>query len=100
MQCFFIHKCSRTEIGGLKIFEIGEKYYFEDIGLRNAILGFNFQTDIHKLIENVIAIQLLRNNYTVYVGKLENKEIDFVAEKMVLKFIYRYALPFQILKQD
>lgn len=91
-NAFFIHKCNRTEIGGLKIFEIGEKYYFEDIGLRNAILGFSFQTDIHKLIENVIAIQLLRNNYTVYVGKLENKEIDFVAEKNGIKIYIQVCL--------
>ena len=77
---FFVHKVVRSEIGGLKIFEIGEKYYFEDIGLRNAIVGFNQRADIHKLLENAVYLHLLRQNYRVFVGKLGDKEIDFVGE--------------------
>src|SRR5690606_33504350 len=48
-NAYFVHKVLRTEIGGLKIFEIGEKYYFEDLGLRNAIVGFNQRADLHKI---------------------------------------------------
>jgi len=44
----------------MKIFEIGEKYYFEDLGLRNVIIGSNIQTDIGKIMENVVYIDLLR----------------------------------------
>lgn len=40
-QAFFIYKVSRTDLQGMKYFEIGEKYYFEDLGLRNAIVGFD-----------------------------------------------------------
>lgn len=78
---FFVHKVVRAEVGGLKIFEIGEKYYFEDIGLRNAIAGFNQRADIHKLMENAVYLCLIQQGYRVYVGKLDDKEIDFVGDK-------------------
>lgn len=78
---FFIYKVNRTEIGGMKIFEIGEKYYFEDAGIRNAITGVHLQKDINKLLENIVYIELLRHDYKVFVGKSGDKEIDFIAEK-------------------
>jgi hypothetical protein len=65
----------------LKIFEIGEKFYFEDLGLRNSIRPFNYRGDIGKLMENAVYLHLLRNNYKVFVGKSGDKEIDFMAEK-------------------
>lgn len=80
-NAYFIHKVSRADIQGLKIFEIGEKYYFEDLGLRNSIRPFNYRGDIGKLMENAVYLHLLRNSYTVYVGKSGDKEIDFMAEK-------------------
>lgn len=84
-NAYFVHKVVRSEIGGLKIFEIGEKYYFEDLGLRNSIKGFNQKADLHKLIENAVFLHLLHSGYRIYVGKIGNKEIDFVAEKNGLK---------------
>ena len=78
---FFIYKIQRAEVQGMKIFEIGEKYYFEDLGLHNAIRHFDFRRNINKLIENVICIDLLRHGYQVYIGKSDNKEIDFIASK-------------------
>lgn len=80
-NAYFVHKVSRAEIGGLKIFEIGEKYYFEDLGVRNSIRPFNYRGDVNKLMENVVYLHLLRKNYQVYVGKMGDKEIDFMAEK-------------------
>ena len=74
-------KIQRAEIRGMKIFEIGEKYYFEDLGLHNSIQHFDFRKDINKLMENVVCIDLLRYGYEVYVGKSGNKEIDFIASK-------------------
>lgn len=65
----------------MKIFEIGEKYYFEDLGIRNSIQGFEKRKDLHKLLENAVFLHLLNLNYTVHVGKLGQHEIDFVAEK-------------------
>lgn len=80
-NAYLVHKVARAEVGGLKIFEIGERYYFEDIGLRNAIVGFNQRADIHKLLENAVYLRLIQQNHKVFVGKLGDKEIDFVAEK-------------------
>jgi predicted AAA+ superfamily ATPase len=71
----------RAEVKGLKIFEIGEKYYFEDTGLRNALRRFDFRNDVHKVMENVVYLHLVRNGYRVFVGINGNKEIDFMAEK-------------------
>jgi len=80
-NAYFIHKVSRADIQGLKIFEIGEKFYFEDLGLRNSIRPFNYRGDIGKLMENAVYLHLRRNNYKVFVGKSGDKEIDFMAEK-------------------
>ncbi|MDR2542005.1 MAG: ATP-binding protein [Treponema sp.] len=78
---YLIHRVQRKEIGGLKIFEIGEKYYFEDLGLRNVLARKDPVGDRAKLMENAVYLSLLQRGYTVYVGKLDNGEIDFVAEK-------------------
>lgn len=80
-NAFYVHKVQRAEVKGLKIFEIGDKYYFEDLGLRNAIRHFDYRIDVNKLMENVVYLQLKRNGYTVFVGQLAHKEIDFMAEK-------------------
>lgn len=91
-NAYFVHKVVRSEVGGLKIFEIGEKYYFEDLGLRNAIKGFNQKTDIHKLIENAVFLHLLQSGYRIFVGKIGDKEIDFVADKNGLKIYVQVCL--------
>ena len=79
-NAYFINKTQRMDVIGKKIFEIGDKYYFEDIGLRNSINGFK-QTDINKLIENLVFSHLKINGYDVKVGTLDHREIDFVAGK-------------------
>ncbi|MBU0464700.1 MAG: ATP-binding protein [Proteobacteria bacterium] len=77
---FFINKISRYDIIGKKIFEINEKYYFEDTGLRNAIVGFQ-QKDMGKILENIVYKHLKFKGYDVYVGKHKDMEIDFLARK-------------------
>lgn len=79
-SAFLIHKVPRYDIEGKRIFEIGEKYYFEDIGLRNALIGYRVQ-DRNKLLENTIFNHLQIAGYNVKIGGLNNQEIDFVAEK-------------------
>ena len=91
-NAYFIHKVVRSEVGGLKVFEVGEKYYFEDLGLRNSLRGFNRKTDIHKLLENAVYLHLLQNGYRVFVGKMDNREIDFVAERNGLKVYVQVCL--------
>lgn len=80
-NAYFIHRVPRADINGLKIFEVGEKYYFEDIGLRNSIRSFSYRGDIGKLMENVVYMHLLRNGFRVFVGKSGEQEIDFMAER-------------------
>jgi len=81
-QAYFIHKVARIDIQGLKIFEIGEKYYFEDLGIRNAIRGIDPLTEIQKWMENLVYMQLIREGFTVYVGKTDHLEIDFVGQRL------------------
>ena len=91
-NAYIIHKVQRTEIGGLKIFEIGEKYYFEDLGLRNSIQGFESKKDLHKLLENAVYLHLVHLGYRVNVGKLGQNEIDFVAEKNGIKIYIQVSV--------
>ena len=79
-SAFLIFKVPRADIAGRKIFEIGEKYYFEDLGIRHAISGYR-HGDINKILENLVFIHLKMSGYKVNVGKLGDREIDFVCEK-------------------
>ena len=81
-QAYLIHKVRRIEVAGLKTFEIGDKYYFEDLGLRNCHLGFNLQRDIHKLIENAVYLHLLHCRFEVFTGQQSGgREVDLVARR-------------------
>ena len=92
---FFVYKIQRMETQGMKIFEIGDKYYFEDLGIRNAIRRSGYRNDINKWMENAVCIDLLRAGYQVYVGKNGNKEIDFIACKGTQRIYVQvaYLLP-------
>lgn len=87
---FLIFKVKRTGIEGKKVFEIGEKYFFEDIGIRNAIVGYK-TSDIHKILENVVYLHLLMAGYSVTVGQEGIKEIDFIAQKSGEKIYVQVA---------
>lgn len=80
-NAFVIERVSRYDIHAKKIFEIGDKFYFEDLGIRNHIIGGNRKFDIEKVMENAVYQHLVRLGYHVYVGQLQKAEIDFVAEK-------------------
>ena len=77
---FMVFKVKRMGIEGKKIFEIGDKFYFEDIGIRNAVVGYK-PGDIHKILENIVYLHLRMAGYSVNVGVKGNREIDFLAEK-------------------
>ena len=79
-EAYFIHKVSRSDIQGKRIFEIGEKYFFNDIGMRNALIGYRI-SDISKILENIVFLHLKSAGYQITVGKDRTKEIDFVARK-------------------
>jgi len=79
-QAYIISGVKRKEISGKKIFENGVKYYFEDLGLRNAVCGFK-PGDIHIVLENLVYNHLITLGYEIYVGKIGTNEVDFIAEK-------------------
>jgi predicted AAA+ superfamily ATPase len=79
-SAFLIHDVSRYDIIGKRIFEIGEKYYFENLGIRNAIWGYRLE-DKAKILENVVYNHLRYLGYSVKIGVLNSEEIDFVCEK-------------------
>lgn len=80
-NAYILNRVSRYDIHGKQLLSSNEKYYFEDLGLRNALTAGNRAVDIEKLIENAVYLHLLRLGYTVYVGTLRNGEVDFVANK-------------------
>jgi predicted AAA+ superfamily ATPase len=79
-NAFIIHEVTRYDLVGRKIFEIGSKFYFENTGIRNVIIGYKIQ-DRSKLLENIVYNQLLYLGYEVKVGSFHAQEIDFVCER-------------------
>jgi len=79
-ESYMIHRVRRMEISGKKIFETGEKYYFEDIGLRNAFWEYRLD-DIGKIMENIVYKQLVNEDYDIKIGQLGHNEIDFICKK-------------------
>lgn len=91
VNAFLIHKVARYDMIGKRIFEIGDKYYFENLGIRNGIWGYRIE-DRGKILENAVYNHLLYKGYTVMVGKLDQNEIDFIAEKQGEKLYFQVAL--------
>ena len=95
-NAFIISKVQRYDIKGKNILETQEKYYLNDLGFRNAKLGYQ-SNDISSYLENIIFLELLRRKYKVNVGKKNNKEIDFIAnlrdENLYLQVTYLLASP-------
>lgn len=77
-NAFIIYRADRYDVKGKEVLKSLEKYYIADTGLKNTVVGYNFENYGHS-IENVVYLELLRRGYQVYVGKNNNKEIDFVA---------------------
>jgi len=79
------YPAKRQDLRGKRILQIDEKYYLADHGIRQAVYGENFR-DIHLILENIVFMELLRRGFDVTVGKVGEKEVDFVAEKADKKF--------------
>lgn len=91
VNAFIIQAVSRYDIIGKRIFEIGEKYYFENLGIRNALWGYRLE-DRGKIIENAVYNHLAYCGYKISIGMLGDKEIDFIAEKNGEKKYIQVAL--------
>lgn len=79
-KAFVLKKVPRYDLGGKKILKVDEKYYLTDHGFRQSV-GFSNVKDIEKTLENIVYIELLSRGYSVKIGKVKDREIDFVAKK-------------------
>lgn len=78
MDAYVLYKAPRYDVKGKQHLKSLEKYYAADIGLRRLVLGEQIR-DIGRILENIVYLELIRRGYTVRIGKMGEKEIDFVA---------------------
>lgn len=78
-QSFIIYEAKRYDVKGKEYLKLMEKYYAVDIGLRFLLLGQK-ANDVGHILENVVYLELIRRGYKVFVGKVDDGEIDFVAQ--------------------
>ncbi|MDR0617492.1 MAG: DUF4143 domain-containing protein [Endomicrobium sp.] len=79
LTSFILYRVDRYDVKGRKILKTNAKYYVVDIGLRYYLLGK--EGDEGLVLENIVCIELLRRGYKIFVGKVDNVEVDFVAIK-------------------
>lgn len=79
-DAFLFYQVRRQDLQGKKILTVNEKYYVADHGIREAVIGGNMQ-DINLVLENIVFMEALRRGYSVTVGKVGEREIDFVCER-------------------
>jgi len=75
---FILYKIGRYDIKGKQHLKTGDKYYAADIGLRYALLGTT-KADLGHILENIVFLELLRRGYEIYIGKVGQTEVDFIA---------------------
>lgn len=91
VNAFLVHKVSRYDLIGKRLFEIGEKYYFENLGIRHGLWGYRLE-DLGKIMENAVYNHLRYQGYKVNVGIMGASEIDFICEKEGEKQYIQVAL--------
>ena len=93
-DAFLLFQVKRQDLQGKQILATNEKYYIADHGIREAVYGGNMR-DINLILENIVYLELLRRGYDVTVGKVGEKEIDFVCElrgqKLYIQVTYLLA---------
>lgn len=92
LESFLIYKAERFDVKGKNLLARDYKYYAVDTGLRSYLLGKKANTDMGHILENIVYLELLRRGYKVYVGKVDEYEVDFVAENRDGIKYYQVAL--------
>ena len=80
LESFLIYKAERFDVKGKNLLARDYKYYAVDSGLRSYLLGKKADSDMGHILENIVYLELLRRGYKVYVGRVDDLEVDFVAE--------------------
>lgn len=91
LQSYIIYRAKRFDVKGKQYLRTNDKYYAADIGLRRLLLGSK-SDDTGFILENIIYLELIRRGYSVFVGKVGAKEIDFVAQKGDVTEYYQVSL--------
>lgn len=92
LESFLIYKAERFDVKGKNLLVRDYKYYAVDTGLRSYLLGKKADSDRGHVLENIVYLELLRRGYKVYVGKVDDLEVDFVAENRDGLRYYQVAL--------
>ncbi len=92
VESFLIYKAERFDVKGKNLLARDYKYYVVDQGLRSYLLGKKADSDMGHILENIVYLELLRRGYKVYVGKVDDLEVDFVAENRDGLKYYQVAL--------
>ena len=92
LESFLIYKVERFDVKGKNLLARDYKYYVVDSGLRSYLLGKKADSDMGHILENIVYLELLRRGYKVYVGKVDDLEVDFVAENRDGLRYYQVAL--------
>ncbi len=92
IDSFLIYKAERFDVKGKNLLARDYKYYVADSGLRSYLLGKKADSDMGHILENIVYLELLRRGYKVYVGKVGELEVDFVAENRGGLKYYQVAL--------
>ena len=92
LESFLIYKAERFDVKGKNLLARDYKFYTVDSGIRSYLLGKKSDSDMGHILENIVYLELLRRGYRVYVGKVDDLEIDFVAENRNGLKYYQVAL--------
>ena len=90
-EAFLFTRVPREDLIGRKVLAVDEKFYVTDHGMRRAMVGGGIQQDVDQMLENLVCCELLRRGWRVSVGRVQAKEIDFVAERGDDKRYYQVA---------
>lgn len=89
-SAYLIHKAPRYDMKGKRFLEIYDKYFLGEIGIRHSVMNYR-DSDISGILENVVFLELKRQGFNVFVGKLGAREIDFVATRGEAKIYVQVA---------
>ena len=92
LESFLVYKAERFDVKGKNLLARDYKYYVVDSGLRSYLLGKKADSDMGHILENIVYLELLRMSYKVYVGKVDDLKVDFVAENRDGLRYYQVAL--------